>query len=120
MTDEKDIRAGQKLLASGAHDMFRAFASFDAAVLTGDTAIPKKYKELIAVAVALTTQCPGCLDAHSAAAVGAGATKEELAETVHLAAALRAGGAMYHGMAYVMPHAGSHSGEAAGSGVGLG
>lgn len=109
MTDHHPIPDGQKLLASGARDMFRAFVAFDRAVLDGDTAIPKKYKELLAVAVALTTQCPGCLEGHSAAAVAAGASQEELAETVHIAAALRAGGALYHGMTYVMPHAGGHA-----------
>ncbi|RZI87066.1 MAG: carboxymuconolactone decarboxylase family protein [Microbacterium sp.] len=97
------------MLADGARGMFRAFAAFDAEVMKSDSAIPAKYKELLAVAVALTTQCDGCLRGHSAAAVAAGATQEELAETVHIAAALRAGGAMYHGMTYVLPAAGGHA-----------
>jgi AhpD family alkylhydroperoxidase len=59
--------------------------------------IPLKYKELIAVAVALTTQCPYCIDIHAKKAKKAGATEQELAETTLLAAALRAGGAMTHG-----------------------
>ncbi len=50
-----------------------------------------------ALAVALTTQCPYCLDVHRAAAVKAGATEAELAETVFVAAALRAGAAVTHG-----------------------
>ena len=52
-----------------------------------DGAIPKKYKELMAVAVALTTQCPYCVEFHRQGAVNAGATPEELAETIHVAAA---------------------------------
>jgi AhpD family alkylhydroperoxidase len=59
--------------------------------------IPLKYKELIAVAVGLTTQCPYCIEIHSKKARKAGATEQELAETTLLAAALRAGGAMTHG-----------------------
>lgn len=109
MTDAHTMTDGRTLLAEGARDMFRAFAAFDSAVLKEDTAIPKKYKELLAVAVALTTQCDGCLRGHSAAAVAAGATQEELAETVHIAAALRAGGAMYHGMTYVLPATNGHA-----------
>ncbi|RKS94371.1 AhpD family alkylhydroperoxidase [Microbacterium sp. AG790] len=110
MTDQQTVIAGQKNLAAGAKDMFRALVAFDQTVLGTDTALPKKYKELMAVAVALTTQCPGCLSQHTAAAIAAGASQAELAETVHVAAALRAGAAMYHGMAYVMPHAaGDHS-----------
>ena len=63
----------------------------------GDGAIPKKYKELMAIAVGLTTQCAYCIEAHKNAAIKAGATKEELAEVVHVAAAIRAGGALTHG-----------------------
>ena len=59
-------------------------------------AIPVKYKELIAVAVAHTTQCPYCIDAHVAGARKAGATDEELVESAMVTAALRAGGAVTH------------------------
>jgi AhpD family alkylhydroperoxidase len=109
MTDTHTFADGRKLLTDGARDMFRAFAAFDTAVLKSDSAIPSKYKELMAVAVALTTQCEGCLRGHSAAAVAAGASQEELAETVHIAAALRAGGAMYHGVTYVLPAVDGHA-----------
>ena len=77
-------------------DAFNAFVAFDAAAFkTG--AIPLKYKELMAVAVALTTQCPYCIELHSVKARKAGATEQELAETTLIAAALRAGAAMTHG-----------------------
>jgi AhpD family alkylhydroperoxidase len=59
--------------------------------------IPKKYRELIAIAVACTTQCPYCIAVHSKAAKEAGATREEIAESAFVAAALRAGGAATHG-----------------------
>ena len=106
MSDSIDRQAhGAALLAENAGSMWRRSGAFNMAVLDGDTAIDKKTKELIAIAVALTTQCDGCLESHSKAAVTAGATAEELAETVHIAAALRAGGAFVHGMRHVMPHA---------------
>jgi AhpD family alkylhydroperoxidase len=54
----------------------------------------KKYKELIAIAVALTTQCPYCIGLHAEAARKAGAGDEELAEASFVAAALRAGGVL--------------------------
>ncbi|MBA3936084.1 MAG: carboxymuconolactone decarboxylase family protein [Planctomycetes bacterium] len=75
---------------------FRSFATFDQAAFLGP-AIPLKYKELMAVAVALTTQCPYCIKLHAQRAREAGATQPELAETVLVAAALRAGGAVTHG-----------------------
>jgi len=62
-----------------------------------DGAIPKKYKELMAIAVALTTQCPYCIEVHRQEALKAGVTEQELAEAVHVAAALRAGAAITHG-----------------------
>jgi AhpD family alkylhydroperoxidase len=73
-----------------------AFLAYDKAALS-DGVIPKKYKELMAVAVALTTQCPYCIEIHRKAALKAGVTQEEFAETVHVAAALRAGAAITHG-----------------------
>ena len=77
-------------------EAMKAFWAFDK-VAVAEGAIPVKYKELIAVAVALTTQCPYCIEIHSKKAKKAGATEQELAETTLVAAALRAGGAMTHG-----------------------
>ena len=76
---------------------YEAWASLNAIVGREDGAIPKKYRELIAIAVACTTQCPYCIEAHAKGAKAAGATKEEVAEAALLAAALRAGGAATHG-----------------------
>ena len=75
--------------------VMQAFWAFDKlSVAPGE--IPVKYKELIAVAVALTTQCSYCIDIHAANARKAGATDAELAEAAMVAAALRAGAAVTH------------------------
>jgi AhpD family alkylhydroperoxidase len=50
----------------------------------------------MALAVAMTTQCPYCLELHRKAAVDAGATDAMIAETALVAAAIRAGGAVTH------------------------
>lgn len=94
MYDMNNIRKLKKLqeLASEA---FKAFVAFDEAAAR-DGAIPVKYKELIAIAVALTTQCPYCIEIHLTKAKKAGATEQEIAETALMAAALRAGGAITH------------------------
>jgi AhpD family alkylhydroperoxidase len=76
---------------------FKGFAALDAVVGRDDGAIPRKYRELMALAVACTTQCPYCLDVHTRAAKRAGATREEVAEAAIIAAALRAGAAVTHG-----------------------
>ncbi len=75
---------------------FEGFQALDAAALA-DGVVPKKYKELMALAVALTTQCPYCLEVHRKAALAAGASEEEVAETIMVAVALRAGAALTHG-----------------------
>ena len=82
-------------------EAMKAFGAFDAAVM-GDGAPSKKTKELIAVAVALTTQCEYCLTIHTEFAKKAGATDEELAEVTFVAAALRAGAAITHGANHVV------------------
>ena len=76
-----------------APEAMTAFRAYDKAALA-DGAIPKKYKELMATAVALTTQCPYCIEVHRHEALKAGATEQELAEVVYVASALRAGAAI--------------------------
>lgn len=76
---------------------FKGFVELDAIVGRQDGAIPRKYRELIAIGVACTTQCPYCLDVHTRNAKQAGATREEVTETALIAAALRAGAAVTHG-----------------------
>ena len=78
-----------------APELMKAFWAFDKAAVA-EGAIPVKYKELIAVAVALTTQCPYCIDIHSNNARKAGATEAELTEAAMVSAALRAGAAVTH------------------------
>ncbi|HET7066083.1 MAG TPA: carboxymuconolactone decarboxylase family protein [Nocardioides sp.] len=82
----------RKELAPGIHD---AFTSFSKAVFA-DGALETKTKQLIAVAVAHTTQCPYCITGHTKLAVRAGATPEEVMEAIWVAAEMRAGGAYAH------------------------
>jgi len=84
-----------KILGTHAQEAMKAFVAFDKAALA-EGAIPVKYKELIAVAVAVTTQCPYCIDIHSGNARKAGATDAEIVEATMVAASLRAGGAVTH------------------------
>src|SRR5262245_44997444 len=93
-----DMKNLTKLKTIGEHapEAMKAFWAFDKAALAAG-AIPAKYKELMAVAIALTTQCPYCIEVHSKKAKEAGASDAELSETVLVAAALRAGAAVTHG-----------------------
>lgn len=55
-----------------------------------------KTRELIALAVAVTTRCEGCIASHASAAAQAGATEAELSEALGTAIALNAGAAYIH------------------------
>ena len=84
-----------KKMEALAPEVMKAFWAFDKASVA-EGAIPVKYKELIAVAVALTTQCPYCIQIHSDNARRAGATDTEIVEAGMVAASLRAGAAVTH------------------------
>lgn len=72
-----------------------AFRQFSDTVFR-DGALPRRTKQLIAVAVAHVTQCPYCIQGHTKAATRDGATPEEIMEAIWVAAEMRAGGAFAH------------------------
>jgi AhpD family alkylhydroperoxidase len=57
-----------------------------------------KTRELIALAVAVTTRCEGCIDAHVRRAKAAGVTKVEMAEALGVAISLNAGAALTYSL----------------------
>ena len=102
MYDLKNL-AKLKTLDANAPEGMKAFWAFDKAAMAAG-AIPVKYKELMALAVTFTTQCPYCIEIHSNQARAAGATDQEIAEAVIVAAALRAGAAITHGTHAMKSH----------------
>jgi AhpD family alkylhydroperoxidase len=94
--DPKDA-AQFKRMRTLAPQEFAAWLGLEKIIAREDGVLSAKHRQLIAIAVALTTQCPYCIEAHVAAAKKAGATAEELAETAFIAAALAAGAAASHG-----------------------
>jgi AhpD family alkylhydroperoxidase len=94
MFDMKNLGRLKKL-DELAPEVMKTFWAFDKAAFA-EGALSVKQKQLIAVAVALTTQCPYCIELHNKAARTAGATDAELAEAAMVAAAMRAGGSVTH------------------------
>lgn len=82
----------------------KTFLAFNHAAERSDGAIPSKYRELIALGVAFTTQCAYCIDTHTRQAREAGVTKEEIAEAAFVAAAVRAGGTLAHALLSLRLH----------------
>lgn len=87
-----EIAARRKELVPHTHDAFEAFSR----AVFADGALPEQTKQLIAVAVAHTTQCPYCIRGHSRLAHRKGATDEQIMEAIWVAAEMRAGGAYAH------------------------
>lgn len=84
-----------KTVSKNAPDAMKAFDAFNDATFA-EGALTELQKQLMAVAVALTTQCPYCIELHTDEARKAGASDPQLAEAAMVTAALRAGGAVTH------------------------
>ena len=76
-------------VASGYAEMHKA--------AMGEGELPAKMKELIALAIAITRECDGCIAAHARAAVRRGVTAAEVAETVGVAILMNGGPATVWG-----------------------
>jgi alkylhydroperoxidase/carboxymuconolactone decarboxylase family protein len=84
------IAEGNKALA----DQF--FRWYEAVFKEG--ALGEREKALIALAVAHAVQCPYCIDAYSTSCLEKGADLEQMTEAVHVAAAIRGGATLVHGV----------------------
>ena len=92
-----DVAAGKHLQTLGSlkKELLQSFVNFNSKVFE-EGALPKKYKELIAVAAAHITRCPYCIEGHTRRAKENGATDEEIAEAIFIAVAMNAGASVAH------------------------
>ncbi len=72
------------------------FAYYGAVFAEG--ALTAREKSLIALAVAHTVQCPYCIDAYATDATEKGWSEKQMMEAVHVAAAIRSGSSLVHGV----------------------
>ncbi|MDH3492700.1 MAG: arsenosugar biosynthesis-associated peroxidase-like protein [Acidobacteriota bacterium] len=63
-----------------------------------DGALSKREKALIGLAVAVTIQCPYCIDAFTNSSLENGSNMEQMTEAMHLASAIRGGASLIHGV----------------------
>jgi AhpD family alkylhydroperoxidase len=91
----KEIRARLGELMKLSPDTVRGYRMLsDANAKTGH--LDAKTRELISLAVAVTTHCDGCIVVHTDAALKAGATREEISEALGVAVAMNAGAALIY------------------------
>ena len=80
----KRISNGMKTLRSDITDTMQGVSAM-AQAATKDGALDKKTKELIALAIGVSTRCDGCIGFHAKVLVDLGTTKEEFEETLGMA-----------------------------------
>lgn len=91
-------------LAKQSPDILRGLTTIEgAAVKTGQ--LEPKIHELIALAVAITTRCDGCIAVHTSKAVDQGATLAEITEALGVAIAMNAGAALTYSARIIEAHA---------------
>jgi alkylhydroperoxidase/carboxymuconolactone decarboxylase family protein len=80
-----------------APELWDKFLSWYSAVFA-EGALTEREKALIALAVSHAVQCPYCIDAYTSGSLEKGATPEQMTEAVHVAAAIRGGASLVHGV----------------------
>jgi alkylhydroperoxidase/carboxymuconolactone decarboxylase family protein len=94
--DEQDLPKFAEI-AQGSPALGAKFFDWYGAVFA-EGALTAREKSLIALAVAHAVQCPYCIDAYSKDALEKGADLEQMTEAVHVAAAIKGGSALVHGV----------------------
>ena len=89
------INAAVKAMSATNPEIVKAYAGLHLANAKS-TRIDAKTRELIALGVAVTLRCDGCINAHTDAAIKAGATKEHIIDALGVAIMVNAGAAMVY------------------------
>ena len=90
-----DLNAAIARLRAGAPGTMKAFSGLAREALVPGQ-LDVKTKELIAIAIAIATRCDGCIGFHVKAAIRAGASREEVLETISMAIYMGAGPSMIY------------------------
>lgn len=85
-----EINRGAPQLADKFFDWYNA--------VFAEGALTVREKSLIALAVAHAVQCPYCIEAYARGALEKGSNLDEMTEAVHVAAAIRGGSSLVHGV----------------------
>ena len=84
-------------VGEGAPALMEKFFAWYGAVFA-EGALSEREKALIALAVAHTVQCPYCIDAYTTTSLEKGSNEEQMTEAIHVAAAIRGGSSLVHGV----------------------
>jgi alkylhydroperoxidase/carboxymuconolactone decarboxylase family protein len=79
-------------------DLMEKFFDYYNSAVGKDGALSKREKALIALAVSHVKQCPYCIDAYTTECLESGADPEQMTEAIHVAASMKAGITLIHGI----------------------
>ena len=88
---QHELAAAGRRLRGAIPEVYSGYAALQRAAIGGDGALPARFKELIALAIAVTRECDGCIAAHARAAARRGATANEVAEAMGVAILMNGG-----------------------------
>ena len=86
-----EVTKSGRRLRDAIPDVYAAYAAQHKAATTSDGELPPKMRELIALAIAVTKQCDGCIAAHARSAAQQGATRQEAADAIGVAILMNGG-----------------------------
>lgn len=78
-------------------ELWKLYMSYYNAVFK-DGALSAREKSLIALAVAHAVQCPYCIESYTQDALEKGSNQAQMTEAIHVAAAIRGGATLVHGV----------------------
>ncbi|NBJ15179.1 MAG: 4-carboxymuconolactone decarboxylase [Dehalobacter sp. 4CP] len=78
-------------------DLWQKFMAYYGSVFQDGT-LSAREKSLIALAVAHAVQCPYCIDSYTKDALEKGSNEAQITEAIHVAAAIRGGATLVHGV----------------------
>lgn len=91
----KELTAAIAKLREGIPETMAGFSAL-AKAATAEGVLDPKTKELVAVGIAVTARCDGCIAFHTKAALKGGATREELLETLGMSIYMGGGPSMVY------------------------
>ncbi|WP_339613925.1 carboxymuconolactone decarboxylase family protein [uncultured Parvibaculum sp.] len=94
----QELQAGMAKLGEEEPSAMQAFGALMGATVGTDGALSVKVKELIALAIAISVRCDGCIAHHVRAVIEAGATREELIEVIGVTQLMGGGPATVYGI----------------------
>ncbi len=84
-------------IGKNAPELWKKFLDWYGAVFA-EGALTEREKALIALGAAHAVQCPYCIDAYTQTCLEKGSNLEQMTEAVHVAAAIRGGASLVHGV----------------------